>query len=45
VNFIHLAELEGLELVGHERVIATVGPNEMDAGTHVFTLHHRPTTA
>lgn len=37
-NFLKLAEAEGLRLVEHERVHATVGGTELDGGTHVFAF-------
>lgn len=37
-NFMALAADEGLEIVEHTRVHATLGASERDAGTHVFTL-------
>ncbi|MCZ7416835.1 MULTISPECIES: class I SAM-dependent methyltransferase [unclassified Streptomyces] len=37
-NFMALAEDEGLEILDHTRVHATLGPSDREAGTHVFTL-------
>ncbi|WKX69957.1 trans-aconitate 2-methyltransferase [Streptomyces sp. XD-27] len=39
-NFIALAADEGLELVEHHRVHATVGDRDLDAGTHVIAMRH-----
>lgn len=37
-NFMALAEDEGLQIVEHARVHATLGASDRDAGTHVFTF-------
>lgn len=39
-NFLELARDEGLELLEHHRVHATVGGSDSDAGTHVFALRN-----
>ncbi|MEV5881158.1 class I SAM-dependent methyltransferase [Streptomyces sp. NPDC052020] len=39
-NFMTLAEDEGLEVIGHKRVHATLGTSDLDAGTHVFALRN-----
>ncbi|MEV4442004.1 class I SAM-dependent methyltransferase [Streptomyces sp. NPDC049577] len=41
-NFIALAADEGLELLAHRRVHATLGTSDRDAGTHVFALRRPP---
>ncbi|UQA92343.1 class I SAM-dependent methyltransferase [Streptomyces halobius] len=39
-NFLALAEDEGLEVIAHKRVHATLGTSDLDAGTHVVALRN-----
>ncbi|MBH1937515.1 class I SAM-dependent methyltransferase [Streptomyces sp. AV19] len=41
-NFMALAKDEGLDVLAHSRVHATLGTSALDAGTHVFALAVRP---